>query len=98
MIESIPHADEADIAEQARPVGDGIEECDTLPDALGDNRDADVADLIDQKLSVSGQDDDHPPVASGAAAALASDGGFPAGPGNPIRSQHNGRSLTTWHR
>ncbi len=68
MIESIPHADEADIAEQARPVDDDLEECNGLPGALGDNREADVADLFDQKLSVSGHDDDHPPTASGAAA------------------------------
>jgi hypothetical protein len=71
VIEPIPHADEADVTEQARPVGDDIEKCGTLPDALGDNRDADPSDLFDQKLSVSGQNDDHPPAGSGAAAALA---------------------------
>ena len=30
MIKPIPHADEADIAEQTRPVDDGIDECDTV--------------------------------------------------------------------
>jgi hypothetical protein len=71
MIKPIPHADEADIAEQARPVDDGIDECDAVPDELGENRDADAGDLVDQKLSVSGQDDDHPPAAGHAVAALA---------------------------
>ncbi len=60
VIEPIPDADEADVAEQARPVDDDIEECDALPDALGDNWNADASDLFYQKLSVSVQDDDHP--------------------------------------
>jgi hypothetical protein len=71
MIEPVPHADDADIAEQARTVDDGIDECDALPDVLVESRDADAGDLLDQKLSVSGQDDDHPPAAGRAAAALA---------------------------
>ena len=59
-------------------------------DHLGDNRDADVADLLDQKLSVSDQDDDHPPVASGAAGALASDSGFwPAWESNSLTTQRS---------
>jgi hypothetical protein len=70
MIEPIPHADEADIAEQTRPVDDGIDECDTVPDQLGENQDADAADLLDQKLSVSGQDDDDPPAAGRAVALV----------------------------
>jgi hypothetical protein len=68
VIEPIPDADAADVAEQARPVDDDIEQCDALPDLLGDNRDADTADLFDQKLSVSGQDDDHPTAAAHTAA------------------------------
>jgi len=47
-----------------------IEQCDALPDPLGANRDAEVADLFDQKLSVSGHDDDHPPAAGHAAALV----------------------------
>ena len=61
MIEPIPNADKADIAEQARSVDDD-EQCDALPDLLGDNRDADIAEIFDQKLYVSGHDDDHPPA------------------------------------
>ncbi len=72
MIEPIPHADEADIAEQTRPVDDGIEEYDASPDALGDGWDADATDLFDQKLSVSGHDDDHPSAADRAAALVTS--------------------------
>ena len=34
----IPPADEADIAEQARPVDAGIDECDVGPDELGENQ------------------------------------------------------------
>lgn len=43
VTESIPHAIEADIAEQARLVDDDIEQCDALSDLPGDNRDADVS-------------------------------------------------------
>jgi hypothetical protein len=35
VIEPIPQADEADVAEQARPIDDDITERDTLPAALG---------------------------------------------------------------
>ena len=70
MIEPIPPADEADIAEQARPVDAGIDECDVGPDELGENRDADAGDVLDQQRSVSGDDDDHPPAAGRAAASL----------------------------
>lgn len=60
MNEPFPHAGEADIAEQARLVDDGIDdEYDPVPDELGENRDADAGDLLDQQLSVSGHDDDH---------------------------------------
>ena len=38
MIEPLPPADEADIAEQARPVDAGIDECEVVPDELGENR------------------------------------------------------------
>ena len=68
MIEPIPHADEADVAEQARPVGYHIEQCDALPDLLGDNRDAETADHFDQRLRVPSHPDDHPPAAGHAAA------------------------------
>lgn len=71
MIEPIPPADEADIAEQARFVDDGIDdECDPAPVELGENRDADAGDVLDQQLSVSGDDDDHPPAAGRAAALV----------------------------
>lgn len=76
VIEPIPRADEADIAEQARPVDDGIEECDALPDSLGDSWDADATDVFDQKLSVSGQDDDHPPATDRAGAVLVTSHAF----------------------
>ncbi len=59
MIEPILHAVKADVAEQARSVDDD-EQRDASPDLLGDNWDTDIADLFDQKLSVSGHDDDHP--------------------------------------
>jgi hypothetical protein len=68
--EPIPHADEADLAGQARMVDDGIDECDAVPDELGENRDADAGDLPDRQRPVSGQDNDHPPVARPAAAVL----------------------------
>jgi hypothetical protein len=70
VIEPIPDADEADIAGQALPIDDGIEEGDALPDALDDNPDADATDLFDQKLSAPGQDDDHPSAADRAVVAL----------------------------
>jgi hypothetical protein len=76
MIGSIPHGDEADIAEQARPIDDGIDECDAAPDLLGENRDADATDVLDQKLAVFGQDDDRPPAAGRVAAALVAGSGF----------------------
>jgi hypothetical protein len=60
VIEPIPRADDADIAEQARRVDDDIEEGDASPEPLGHNWDADIADLLDQRLSVSCRDDDDP--------------------------------------
>jgi hypothetical protein len=68
VIEPIQHADEADLAEHAGPVDDAIEQGFPSSDPLRDNRDADVADLFEQKLSVSGHDDGHPPAAGRAAA------------------------------
>jgi hypothetical protein len=68
VIEPIPHADEADIAEQARRVDDDIERWTRHSDLLDDNRDADVADLFDHKLSVPRNVDDHPAAAGHAAA------------------------------
>lgn len=59
MIEPIPHAAKADVAEQARSFDDD-EQRDALPDLLGDNWDTDIAGLFDQELSVSGHDGDHP--------------------------------------
>jgi hypothetical protein len=70
VIEPIPPADEADMAGQARLVDDGIDECDVVPDELGENRDADAGDMLDQQRSVSGDDDDHPPADGRAATAL----------------------------
>ena len=67
MIEPIPHADKTDVAEQARSVDDD-EQCDALPDLLGDDRDAGIADLFDQNLYVTSHDDDHPPATSPAVA------------------------------
>lgn len=90
MIKPIPHADEADIAEQTRPVDDGIDECDTVPDQLGENQDADAADLLDQKLSVSGQDDDDPPAAGRAVATLVTGRVFwPAWESNSLTTQRS---------
>lgn len=51
MIKPTPQAEEVDLAEQARPVEDDIEERETLPEPRGDARDADVSDSMDQKLS-----------------------------------------------
>jgi hypothetical protein len=68
VIEPIPHADDTDVAEQARPVDDDIEEGDASPEPLGHNWNAGVADLLDQRLSVSCRDDDDP-LAVGHAAA-----------------------------
>ncbi len=48
MIDPLPPADEADIAEQARPVDAGIDECDVVPDELVENRDADAGDVLDR--------------------------------------------------
>ena len=62
MNEPIPDADEADIAEQARPVDDGIDEPDAVPDEHGETREADAGVLLDQQLVVCGHDDDHPPA------------------------------------
>jgi hypothetical protein len=44
----MPHARNAGIADQARPVDD-VEEGRALPEVLGDNRDADTGDMRDQK-------------------------------------------------
>lgn len=63
MIEQFPHADVADIAEQARPVDDASDECDAVPYVLDDNRDVDTGDLLDQQVPVPGRDDDYPPAA-----------------------------------
>ena len=49
----IPPADKADIAEQARLVDAGIDElCDVVPDELGETRDADAGDALDQQRAV----------------------------------------------
>ena len=97
MIKPIPHADEADIAEETRPVDDGIDECDTVPDQLGENQDADAADLLDQKLSVwvkMTMTRRLPAALWRRWSPVVSSGR----PGSPIRSRHNGRSSTRWHR
>ncbi len=97
MIGPIPHTDKADVVEQARPADDDIEECDAIPDALGDNRDADIADLFDQKLSVSGQNDDHPAAACHAAAGSVTGHVFwPAWESNSLATRRS--FMTTWHR
>ena len=87
VIEPIPHADEAEIAEQARPVDDGIEECRPLPKCLGENPDADAADAFE---SVWGQNDDHPPAAGRAVARLVSGRVFwPSWGSNPFTRQRS---------
>jgi hypothetical protein len=85
VIEPIPHADEADIAKQARAVDDGIDERDTVPDELDENQDADAGDLLEEQLPVSAQDD-----GGGAAAGLATSSVFwPAWESNSLRTQRS---------
>jgi hypothetical protein len=43
-----------------------------IPGQLGENPNADAGDLLDQRLSASGHDDNHPSAADRAAAALVS--------------------------
>lgn len=56
MTESIPHADEADLAEQAQSIDDDGDN-DVLGEELGDSREADAADVLDQKLEIYGAED-----------------------------------------
>lgn len=88
MIEPIPHAEEADIAEQARSVDDD-EQRDALPDLLGDNWDTDIADPSDQKLSVSGHDDDHPATSHSGAAPVTGGVFWPAWESNSLSTQRS---------
>ncbi|BBY38540.1 hypothetical protein MMAN_26740 [Mycobacterium mantenii] len=85
----IPHADKTDVAELARPVDDD-EQCDVLPVLLGDDRDDDVADLFDQKLSVLAHDGGHPPAVIHAAAAPVTDRVFwPTWESNALSTQRS---------
>jgi len=52
VIEPIPHAGEADIADQGRLVDD-VDKGRAPPEALGDNRDADTADMSDHPSRVT---------------------------------------------
>lgn len=89
MIEPIPHAVKADLAEQPRSADDD-EQCEALPDLLGDNRDTDITDLFGQKFLVSGHDDDHPPATSHAAAAPVTGRVFwPAWESNSLSTQRS---------
>ena len=62
MIDPIPRADDADTAEQARSVDDGIDESSVLLGEFGDNVEADAGDVLEQQLAVSGDEDERPPV------------------------------------
>jgi hypothetical protein len=64
MIEPIPDADEADVAEQTRPVDDDVDGWDAVPDELGDDHNADAGDALDQRLAIAADDDDHPPASA----------------------------------
>jgi hypothetical protein len=61
-MEPIPHADEADVAEQARSVEDGLEEggdeVEGPAGELGDGPTADVADVLEQHVAVSAGEDE----------------------------------------
>ena len=88
MMEPIPRAVKAEVAEQARSVDDD-EQRDALPDLLGDNWDTEMADPSDQKLSVSGHDDDHPAPSHAAAAAVTGRVFWPAWESNSLSTQRS---------
>ena len=66
-MEPIPHADDVDVAEQARSVDDGLgnglddglDEGAPAADELGADVTADVADVWEQHLAVSAGEDEH---------------------------------------
>jgi hypothetical protein len=60
MIESIPHADATDIAEQDRSVDDDLDEGGYRPSELRDDFNADAADVLEQQLAVLSDDDERP--------------------------------------
>lgn len=47
--EPIPQADDADLAEQARPVDDDVDESDSLADDYGDAGESDTGTMDDQR-------------------------------------------------
>jgi hypothetical protein len=57
MTEPIPHADEADIAEQARSVDDGIDQYDSLSGEYGDGQQEDADGGLEGQLAASDFDD-----------------------------------------
>ncbi|MCW2512851.1 MAG: hypothetical protein JWR11_1893 [Mycobacterium sp.] len=68
MTEPIPHADEADLAEQARPAYDDLADIDSPPDEEGGayevdrdgDSEADVGDVVEQRQPVWIADDERP--------------------------------------
>jgi hypothetical protein len=60
MIDPIPHADDGDVAEQARSVDDDIDESEGVTGELRENWNADAGDLLEQQVAVPRDGEEHP--------------------------------------
>ena len=60
MIDPIPHADDGDVAEQARSVDDDIDESEGVTGELRENWNADAGDLLEQQVAVPGDGEEQP--------------------------------------
>jgi hypothetical protein len=60
MIDPIPHADDGDVAEQARSVYDDVDESEGLTGELRENSNADAGDLLEQQVAVPGDGEEQP--------------------------------------
>ncbi|MBI3217690.1 MAG: hypothetical protein HYZ38_28105 [Mycobacterium sp.] len=58
MTEPIPSADEADLAEQSRSVDDDVDENDSLTADYDSPAEADIGDVLEQRLAVSDGEDE----------------------------------------
>lgn len=58
-MEPIPHADDADVAEQTRSVDDGLDDGAQPAGDLGADVTADAADVWEQHLAVSANEEEH---------------------------------------
>ena len=58
MTEPIPSADEADLAEQSRAAADDVDEYDSSAADYDSPAEADIADVLEQRLAVSDGEDE----------------------------------------